>query len=89
VTCWRRREGRSDGSVVDPEAEAEAVVVFDACCGAWSSLSLRGGEEPKMSSSELSAALSVCVEDIVVAGEGDADRAELESVWVWLIVFER
>jgi hypothetical protein len=41
-----------------------------------------------MSSSELSAALSVCVEVIVVAGEGAADWAELESVWVWLITVE-
>lgn len=88
MTCWRRREGRSDGSVVDPEAEAEAVVVSTWRCGAWSSLWLRGGEEPKMSSSELSAALSVCVEVIVVAGEGAADWAELESVWVWLITVE-
>lgn len=42
-----------------------------------------GGDEPKMSSSELSTAGFVAVSvwpDIVVAGEGGVERAELESV---------
>lgn len=43
-----------------------------------------GGEEPKISSSELSTAgsASLCVELMVVAGDGGAESAELESVLV-------
>lgn len=41
-----------------------------------------GGEEPKISSKELSTAgcAARCVELMVVAGDGGAESAELESV---------
>lgn len=47
---------------------------------------LVSGEEPKMSSREFSAAgMAVVSADMVVAGEGGAEFAELESVWVGVI----
>lgn len=63
MTCWRRREGRSEGSFV--------VSVCSTRSGS--------GDEPKMSSRELSTGWASWV-DIVVAGDGGADWVELESV---------
>lgn len=44
-----------------------------------------GGEEPKMSSRELSSTAGLSWVDIVVAGEGGVDWADEESVWVDVI----
>ena len=54
----------------------------DSCCTSnGNSLVPGGGEEPKISSRELSTAgfASLRVELIVVVGEGGAESAELES----------
>lgn len=59
-------------------------------CGALRVLSY-GGEEPKMSSRELSSTAGLSWVDIVVAGEGGVEWADDESVWaviaqvVWVL----
>lgn len=65
-------------------AELVPVLLPSAC--PYNSLVSCGGEEPKMSSRELSTAgcaepSSECVEVIVVAGDAGAEVSELESVW--------